>query len=590
MRVLDVAAPRAFVSAMREPRTYVFLVLGLFVLGPLASVSAAYMNFKLGFFLGGSILTGVLGSVVSIWYGREGRHGANYIQTLASAMGSLGGMCAIFQAAAWLGLAQPGLWSMVVFLLCAGLYGIGAGSLTTPLLVDRWKLEFPSGRAVADMLRALTDPILLRRSLRGLGGGTSVGFVSALPFASRALGVIPGFAHFSAAVPGAGLIVGARIGVPAVVLAGIGWAAEPWLESTGRLSPGSSFRSIGYLFALAMIVGGALVHTLPLLLGAVLRLLTGTPPKRETHDPEGGLNSCGMWLLTACAGAATAVCLLFLNVPAAAALVVVALVPVFVIANGISTGISDLNPISSAFVLSIAAAALAGAVAPEALLFAGSAVLISCSVGVDMQQDRSTGKRLGSDRNLQFVFQAVGVGAGALLAPLVALFFFKSFPELLQFPPANGWEAAMTLKLAGTVQTVRSMSTTQLEALGAGFLLGVCLALARRFGRRVRIDGADAFSRNRTVDFLLDAVFLPTPFALSFGGFVSFAPAAWFALGSVIRSFWDEISARASSGTGTGSLENSGEMGGPALLGGGLIAGETLAYVVLGLTLLAAQW
>ena len=573
---------------MRERKTYVFLLLGLLLLGPLAAVSAAYMNFKLGFFLGGSILTGVLGSVVSLWYGSDGRHGANYIQTLASAMGSLGGMSTILQAAAWLGLPQPSIWAMIVFLFCAGMYGIAVGSLTTPLLVDKWKLEFPSGRAVADMLRALTDPALLRRSVRGLGGGTLVGFCSALPALSRPLATIPGFAHFSAAVPGAGLIVGARIGLPAVVLAALGWAAEPWLESTGRLSAGSAFRSIGYLFALAMIVGAALVHTVPLLLSSIARLLVSRPGGGK----EAGGNSPAMWLLAGLAAFCTAACLLLLSVPPAASALVVMLVPMFIVSNGISTGISDLNPISSAFVLSVAAAALVGALEPMAMLLGGATVLVACSVGVDMQQDRSTGARLGSDRNLQFVFQACGVGAGALLAPLVALFFFQGFPELLLFPPAPGWESAMTLKLAGTIRTVRRMSPVQLEALVAGFALGVLLALVRRFARRVGPEGIPTFSSNRTADFLLDAIICPTPFALSFGGFVSFGTAAWFALGSVVRSLWEEATARRQSEGAAGAPgagDGSAEMGGPSLVGGGLIAGETLAYVALGLVLLAGQ-
>ena len=59
---------------------------GMLVLGPLAGVTAAYMNFSLGFFVGGQVLAGLLGSAVTAGYGAAGRHGANYIQTAAASV------------------------------------------------------------------------------------------------------------------------------------------------------------------------------------------------------------------------------------------------------------------------------------------------------------------------------------------------------------------------------------------------------------------------------------------------------------------------------------------------------------------------
>ena len=46
---------------------------GMFVLGPLAGVTAAYMNFSLGFFVGGQVLAGMLGSTVTYGYGARGQ-------------------------------------------------------------------------------------------------------------------------------------------------------------------------------------------------------------------------------------------------------------------------------------------------------------------------------------------------------------------------------------------------------------------------------------------------------------------------------------------------------------------------------------
>lgn len=60
--------------------------LGIFVLGPLGGVTASYMNFSLGFFVGGQVLAGILGSTVTFGYGAEGKHGANYMQTAAASV------------------------------------------------------------------------------------------------------------------------------------------------------------------------------------------------------------------------------------------------------------------------------------------------------------------------------------------------------------------------------------------------------------------------------------------------------------------------------------------------------------------------
>src|SRR6059058_3203110 len=122
---------------------------GMLVLGPLAGVTAAYMNFSLGFFVGGQVLAGLLGSAVTVGYGASGKHGANYIQTAAASVASMSGMGVLLQAMVWMGLPQPPAWQMVVYLTCIGLFGVGVGMLYTPVLVDRLRLTFPSGLAVA---------------------------------------------------------------------------------------------------------------------------------------------------------------------------------------------------------------------------------------------------------------------------------------------------------------------------------------------------------------------------------------------------------------------------------------------------------
>ena len=171
------AAPRwSWLPSPGTWRYHALLVgLGVLVLGPLGGVTASYMNFSLGFFVGGQVLAGILGSTVTFGYGTDGKHGANYVQTAAASVASMSAMGVLIQAMVWMGLPQPPVWQLILYLLCIGMFGAGVGMLYTPMLVDRLQLTYPSGYAVANILRALTDPVLLRRSVLKLGSGIVAG-------------------------------------------------------------------------------------------------------------------------------------------------------------------------------------------------------------------------------------------------------------------------------------------------------------------------------------------------------------------------------------------------------------------------------
>src|ERR1700682_6279721 len=220
------------------------LALGILVLGPLGGVTASFMNFSLGFFIGGQVLAGILGSTVTYGYGAEGKHGANYIQTAAASVASLSAMGVLIQAMVWMGLPQPPTWQLILYFMCIGMFAVGVGMLYTPILVDRMQLTFPSGLAVANILRALTDPVLLRQSVAKLGTGIAIGITSGIAGTKVAwLEKI----EFSASTFGAGMGVGARIGIPAIVGGVLGWALIPYFVSIGWLNEGEPFRKITFL-------------------------------------------------------------------------------------------------------------------------------------------------------------------------------------------------------------------------------------------------------------------------------------------------------------------------------------------------------
>jgi uncharacterized oligopeptide transporter (OPT) family protein len=569
----------------------------IFVLGPLGGIAASYMNFSLGFFVGGQVLAGILGSAVTYGYGPEGKHGANYMQTMAASVASMCAMSVLIQAMVWLGMPQPPAWHLMLFVGCVGMFGVGVGMIYTPLLVDRLRLDYPSGYAVANILRALTDKRLLKISIAKLGGGTGVGaLVAGLTEHVAALGA----SGVSASSVGAGMVVGSRITVPAMVGGLLGAAMTPWLRENGWLKADEPFRKIGFLIGLAMICGAAVVDLSLLAVQAVERVRNRAqapagevPAWKQVNLPK-LLAWVAFWGV-----AVVVVATQLLEQPLGFIVFGLVLSLLFVLINGIAYGITDQNPLSSAFVVAVLLMSLLGLREPLVGLMSASILLICTSVGCDMQQDRSTGWRLGTDRTLQFRYQVVGIVMGAVLCVGLARVFMSAYPVLainqLDDPNAavGRWGSAMTYKLVGAIRGLGTMSDYTVKALlfglGVGFTIEVARKLLKRNERYTRfIQGSRA---GFAVGWTMDAVLLSSPYASSFGGFVNLPLSLWFGVGGILSSLWNTASRRAapkvagSPGEGEALPEDMSTM---SLVGGGLIAGESLYFLIVGLIGLVA--
>ena len=588
-------------------RGYYFLLgcVAIFILGPLGGITAAYMNFSLGFFVGGQVLAGILGSVVTYGYGAEGKHGANYIQTMAASVAGLSGMAVLIQAMTWLGLPEPPIWQMVTYFMCIGMFGVGVGMLYTPILVDRMQLSFPSGFAVANILRALTDIRLLRDSIGKLGGGALAGITSGLavsiPFSGSLGTYMTSFSNtgYSASTLGAGMIVGARIGFPAIVVGAIGTFLTPWLRAHGMhdahgvmlpfLGPHDPFRKIAFICALGMIMGAAMVD-MAMLAGTAVKSFGQAKQAAPAEDWKKTDNRFLVGWVAFWALAVFAMGVGVLHLPPVFVGIAIALAFVFLMVNGISLGISDSNPISSAFVLTVFILATIGLKDPVTGLLCATILLISTSVGGDMQQDRSTGWRLGTNRSIQFRFQVIGIAMGAVMSVVLARLFMKAYPVLAvnQFahpgtPGAEKWQSAMTYKFVGALNSLTHPNPNVMVALGLGIGIGLLTEVLRKVIKLNRdykawvAGGGEAYY----VDLAVDCVLLPSPYASSFGGFVEFGTSAWFGVGGIFSSLLQTYqSRRARKPEHEGLPEDMSTM---SLVGGGLIAGDSLAALGLGL-------
>jgi uncharacterized oligopeptide transporter (OPT) family protein len=594
---------KSYLPKIGSPGYYILLAaVAIFILGPLGGISAAYMNFSLGFFVGGQVLAGILGSVVTYGYGSEGKHGANYIQTMAASVAGMAGMAVLIQAMVWLGLPQPPMWKSIIYFTCIGMLGVGVGMFYTPILVDRMQLPYPSGFAVANILRALTDKALLRQSVAKLGGGTGAGFLGGLIpfwFSKASLSPLQNFAGwldgsgFSASNVGAGMIVGARITIPAVVVALIGHWMTPTLRSMGWLGPEDPFRKIGFIVALGTILGAAIVDLLLIAYQAIKRW-------QEKHQaaPTEDWKKVNQWLLLSWvifwAAATAVVASQLLHQPIGFVLFAIALVFLFVMINGISQGISDSNPISSAFVICVVLMGMLGLKDPGVGLMCASILLISCGTGCDMQQDRSTGWRLGTNRVIQFRFQVIGIVMGAVLAVVLATVFMKAYPVLtinsFDHPHPEGgdkWQSAMTYKFVGALQGLKNPKPFVMNALLIGLGAGIVIELLRKLIRSN--PGYRKFATSSTEgkvsDFILDAIILPSPYASSFGGFVELGAAIWFGSGGVISSLYEGfVKWSDSNQPRPAEGEVPADMSTTSLVGGGLIAGDSLAALAIGIS------
>jgi hypothetical protein len=146
------------------------------------------------------------------------------------------------------------------------------------------------------------------------------------------------------------------------------------------------------------------------------------------------------------------------------------------------------------------------------------------------------------------------------------------------------WQSAMTYKFVGVLRGLTSADPMVLKLM----LLGIAIGLATEIVRKL-LKASAAYqawkarsAATRAADFVVDAVLVPSPYASSFGGFVEWYTALWFGLGGVFSSLWNSAAAR----LGKGRAQADGlpaDISTMSLLGGGLIAGEALAFLTLGI-------
>jgi uncharacterized oligopeptide transporter (OPT) family protein len=453
------------------------------------------------------------------------------------------------------------------------------------------KLTYPSGLAVANILRALTDRDLLKRSIFKLGGSMASGFGVAL--AAAQIPALGGLWNLSVSTVGSGMIVGARIALPALWVGLIGAWQTPHLLRIGWLDPGDHYRKIGFIISLGGIMGAAMLDVGLILVQAVRRFReTGTTAAEPAPDWK-RVNMMRLMMWVVFWGAGTVVMgNKVLHEPVFFLLVAIVLCFIFVLVNGIALGISDFNPISAAFVTSVFTMAALGLRDPGVGLLCAAILAIATSEGGDMQQDRSTGWRLGTNRVVQFRYQVIGIAMGALLSVALARLFMHAYPILKvdqlthkNLEAAKHWQSAFTFKMVGALRGIVENNPRVIHAFRLGVSIGLLMEMIRKLikNRRSFKEFAVRSRAGRVISFLLDAVFLPSPYAFAFGGFVELPTIIWWSIGGVAASLYEVVEGRLSRrGHQPVQGELPSDMSTMSLVGGGLIAGDALAALAIG--------
>jgi hypothetical protein len=165
---------------------------------------------------------------------------------------------------------------------------------------------------------------------------------------------------------------------------------------------------------------------------------------------------------------------------------------------------------------------------------------------------------------------------------------------------AEKWQSAMTYKFVGALKGITAAQPQVMAALQFGIALGLVIEILRTLIKtRPQYKQFVAGSRTgKVTDFLLDAVFLSSPYASSFGGFVELPSVLWWTAGGVVASLYNELmpalsARRAKSSREQGSADSAGDpgvaealpsdMSTTSLVGGGLIAGDSLAALSVGI-------
>lgn len=482
--------------------------------GLLMTAAFVYSGLKLGFTLGGSTIAAILGFAILKGIMKKGTIIENNInQTIASGINITGaGLIFTLPALLLMGVKFD-ITTMTLAAIAGSLMGVAVIIPLRKQMIDLERLRFPSGTAVAAILKSpgagmekamllgggfiLSAGLVILIKLNVVGDQIPLGkWLNLPPYMQTAIGV--SLMNF-----GAGLLSG-KGGLP-FALGGVlaYWVMAPIAVHAGWASPegktpaeltdfvyGTMLRPVG----IGMLIGGALlgvVKAFPAITGALKSLkeaaqagfkATEEIPIKFIYIGIGG--SFVMLFLAAMLGAE--------KVSITTAIIISLVGTIWLALAGLivaeCTGATDISPLSGLALIAITLMLVLTKNNIVAAMIIGVAVCVATSQCADMMQDLKTGYLVGGIPIRQQIVQisVAWIGPIAAMATILFLWHSQGFGpgKALPAPQADALQSMIKGVVGGHVPLHRYLAGGALGAVlsllpvgGLGVLVGLAMYL-----------------------------------------------------------------------------------------------------------------
>ncbi len=526
------------------------------------TASSAYTALKLGA-LPWPI---VFAAVVSLFFlklmGNASLNEANVTHTIMSAGAMVAGGLAFTIPGAWmLGLADEFGWQQIFLVaLCGTVLGLLSTALIHRHFIVDAKLEFPTGTAAAETLRATEA-----------GGKTgtqlfaSMGIAGLYSLLRDGLGIIPTMLC-TLPIPGVAfgiynspmmLSIGFLVGTGAMLF----WIGGAVCANFGLIVGGSAaglwdvataqgiVASLGMGLMMGSGVATVLKDILPQVAGIVRGLRSSSS---EQGEDARSLMSGSVRTDAGILGVGVAACALLacfgLGLSPVASVVVVALSFVTTIMSAQSCGQTGIDPMEIFGLIVLLAIAALGESSQVKLFFVAGVVAVACGLAGDVMNDFRAGHLLGTDPRAQWLGQALGGLVGAAVAAAVMVALVSAYGPGA-FGPGKDFVAAQSSVVATMISGIPSIPW-----FVGGLVAGIALYWAK-------------------IPSMMIGLGVYLPFYMSFSSF----------LGVIVKLVFDKVvAARRSSMTEeqkAAAAERDNEAG--LVVASGTLGGESIVGVII---------
>jgi putative OPT family oligopeptide transporter len=446
------------------------------------TASSAYTALKMGALPWPIIFAAVISLFFLKLMGNASLNEANVTHTIMSAGAMVAGGLAFTIPGAWmLGLGdQVGWVDMFVIALAGTVLGLFATALIHRHFIVDAALEFPTGNAAAQTLRATEAGGSTGKQLFG-----SMGLAGIYCVLRDALGVIPSMLC-SLNIPGITfaiynspmlLSVGFLVGFAPVAF----WFAGALLGNFGIIVGGSAaglfdvatsqgiVKSLGMGLMMGSGIAVVLKDIAPEVAGIVRGVTADTASDNDSESLISGTLKLDAGIIGIGAAAVAVVIAMALGLGPVPAVVVTLLTFVTTIMSAQSCGQTGIDPMEIFGLIVMLIVAAFAQLAQVKLFFIAGIVAVACGLAGDVMNDFKAGAVLGTNPRAQWIGQAIGGVLGALVAATVMMALVTAYgPDA--FGPDKSFVAAQASVVATMVSGIPSVSWF-VGGLAAGIVL-----------------------------------------------------------------------------------------------------------------------